>query len=150
VPEVRRLLLTLAEPVAHTAFRLGWSLFRRQHQAIAQRCHAARRAHQHPLPPMAPSPSPIQVLAGRCCELSDAHWERIAPLLPPLRRHPRDDRLLLAGMLWMAQSGGSWHHLPTQFGPWKTVYDRSQRWRRAGIWQQILATFTHDSELTVT
>lgn len=146
---MRRLLLTLAEPAAHAAFRLGWSLFRRQHQAVAQRCHAARRARQHPLW-MAHSPPRIQVLAGRRFELSDAQWERIVPLLLPLRRHPRDDRTLLAGMLWVVQTGTSWRALPEQFGPWQTVYSRYQHWRRAGIWQQILDTFTPGTEIVLT
>jgi hypothetical protein len=146
---VRRLLLTLAEPVARAAFRLGWSLFRRQHQAIAQRCHAARRARQHPLQ-LAHRPPPFQVLVGRRFELSDAQWERIVPLLPPLRRHPHDDRTLLAGMLWVVQTGTSWRALPAQFGPWQTVYSCYQRWRRAGVWQRILDTFTQGSEITRT
>ncbi len=99
---------------------------------------------------MAHSPLPIQVLAGRRFELSDAQWERIVPLLPPLRRHPRDDRTLLAGMLWVVQTGTSWRALPEQFGPWQTVYSGYQRWHRAGIWQQILATFTQSTEIAFT
>ena len=154
MPEVRRLLLTGAEPAAHAAFRLGWSRFRRQHQAIAQRCHAARRARQHPLPQMAPSPPPIHVLAGRRFELSDEQWERIAPFLLPAKsprgRPSHDHRTLLAGMLWVIQTGTSWRALPEQFGPWQTVYSRYQRWRRAGIWQQMLDTFSHGSEIALT
>lgn len=146
LPEVRRLLLMLAEPLALAAFRLGWSLFRRQHQAVAQRCHAARRARQHPDGKRAGSPGEW-VLAGRRFELSDAQWERIVPLLPPLRRHLRDDRALLAGMLWVVQTGTSWRALPEQFGPWQTVYSGYQRWRRAGVWHQILDTFTPTNEI---
>lgn len=44
VPEVRRLLLILAEPDERFSIRLTWSLFRRRHQAIAKRCHATRRS----------------------------------------------------------------------------------------------------------
>ncbi len=90
------------------------------------------------------------MLAGRRCELSDAQWERIVLLLPPLRRHLHDDRTLLAGMLWVVQSGTSWRALPEQFGPWQTVYSSYQRWRRAGIWQQILDTFTQTNEIAGT
>jgi hypothetical protein len=47
VPEVRRLLLTrAADPDTH-AFLLGWSRFRRAHQAVAQRCQVARRLREH-------------------------------------------------------------------------------------------------------
>ena len=46
MPEVRRLLLALAEHGARRAHRLRWSRWRRAHQARANRCHAARRAHE--------------------------------------------------------------------------------------------------------
>ncbi len=103
---------------------------------------------------MAPSPSPIQVLAGRRFELSDEQWERIVPFLPPAKpprgRPSHDHRTLLAGMLWVVQTGTSWRALPEQFGPWQTVYSRYQRWRRAGIWQQVLDTFTPGNEIAPT
>jgi transposase len=41
-------------------------------------------------------------------------------------------------MLWIARTGSSWRDLPDAFGPWNTVQSRYQRWRTAGIWQQIL------------
>ena len=47
--------------------------------------------------------------------------------------------MLLAGMLWVARSGAAWRDLPSDFGPWPTVHSRYQRWRRAGIWQRVLA-----------
>src|ERR687893_1297099 len=44
VPEVRRLLVALVwgtpPPLGHT---LGWSIWRRRHQARARRCHYKRR-----------------------------------------------------------------------------------------------------------
>ena len=44
IPEVRRLFFFLLEkPPLSRGFRLGWSFFRRIHQAIARRCHYMRR-----------------------------------------------------------------------------------------------------------
>lgn len=44
VPEIRRLFFYLLEkPPLSRFFRLGWSFFRRTHQAIARRCHYKRR-----------------------------------------------------------------------------------------------------------
>ena len=52
VPETRRLVLAMAESEAQRAFRIGWSRWRRAHQAVAARCHAARRARaQNPAMP---------------------------------------------------------------------------------------------------
>jgi hypothetical protein len=43
VPEVRRLVLAMGEAAERRAFRLGWSRWRRAHQAAAAHCHAATR-----------------------------------------------------------------------------------------------------------
>jgi Putative transposase of IS4/5 family (DUF4096) len=141
VPEVRRLLLAHDEPPERFRFRLAWSAFRRQHQAIAQRCHAARRAQRQPLSSTSPT---MQILAATRLELTEERWARIAPLLAPqtsrMGRPPHDHRTLLAGMLWVVRMGASWREIPPQFGPWETVHSRYQTWRRAGIWQQILTT----------
>jgi hypothetical protein len=145
VPEVRRLLLTLTEPPDHLGFRLAWSHFRRRHQAVARCCHAARRARQHPEPQ---GTLTAWVLGAPDPELTDAHWARIAPLLPPQKPHrgrpAHDHRTILSGMLWVARTGAAWRDLPAHFGPWETVHSRYHRWRTAGIWQQILDALHQD------
>ena len=45
---------------------------------------------------------------------------------------------MIAGMLWVHASGASWRDLPEEeFGPWQTVYDRYNRWRKEGLWRKI-------------
>src|SRR6266851_1525246 len=76
-------------------------------------------------------------------ELTDGQWEQLAPLLPPQKPHvgrPNNDhRLILNALLWLLATGAPWRDLPERFGSWKTVSSRFYRWRRAGIWQRILA-----------
>jgi hypothetical protein len=44
VPELRRLLVRLVWlPPRSPAFTLGWSVWRRRHQATARRCHYQRQ-----------------------------------------------------------------------------------------------------------
>jgi Putative transposase of IS4/5 family (DUF4096) len=146
VPEVRRLLLAVVEPPEHFGFRLAWSTFRRHHQAVAKQCHSRRRERRQPVQRGASS---IQRLEAPNFVLTEERWERIALLLPlqkPQTGRPNHDhRTILSGMLWVAQTGASWRALPATFGPWETVHSRYRRWRRAGIWQQILRVFL-DSE----
>lgn len=141
------MLLTLDEPPERFPFRLAWSAFRRNHQAIAQRCHAARRAKRQPIPRVVPT---IQVLPDTTLALTDERWARIAPLLPPqtvrIGRPPNDHRTILAGILWVVRTGASWREIPAQFGPWETVHSRYQAWRRAGIWQHILDTMNQQGD----
>ena len=149
MPEVRRLLLGLTEPPERAPFRLAWSTFRRRHQAIAKRCHTARRLRQHPAPTRAPL---LQALRAPALDRTDERWARVSSVLPPQKpptgRPANDHRTLLAGMLWVAQTGAGWRDLPAHFGPWETVYSRYRRWRRVGIWQRVLDTLQGDHDAT--
>ncbi len=133
------MLLALAEPPERFAFRLRWSRFRRRHQAVAKRCHAARRARR---PSGDGGGPPVQALPAGGFELTEERWRRVCPLLPPQRpptgRPSTDHRTVLGGMLWVMRTGAAWRDLPDRFGPWQTVHSRYRRWRQAGIWPRIL------------
>jgi Putative transposase of IS4/5 family (DUF4096) len=139
---VRRLLLALAEPSERFSFRLAWSRWRRHHQAVARRGHAARRARRPVVLPVAPPtgspPRPVQRP-----DLTDEQWQRLRPVLPPQGprggRPNHDHRRMVAAMLWVERTGCSWRALPGHFGPWQSVYSRYRRWRKAGTWARILA-----------
>lgn len=74
--------------------------------------------------------------------LTERMWQRLAPLLPPERgrqsRPAKDNRQMLEAMLWRLRTGAPWRDLPSEWGPWNTVYTRFARWSRAGIWQRVL------------
>jgi len=75
-------------------------------------------------------------------ELTDEHWERLTPLLPPEKpatgRPNKDHRTILNGILWILRTGAPWRDLPERYGPWHTVYSRFRRWQQAGIWDEVL------------
>ena len=143
VPELRRLLLAVREPPERFRFRLAWSYWRRRHQAIAKRCHQARRARRPLLLRPVPLPTALPAPSVPDATLSEAQWQRVLPLLPPQRpprgRPYRDHRPLVAAMVWVEQTGRPWSAVPRQCGPWKTVHSRYQQWRRNGLWAQIRA-----------
>jgi hypothetical protein len=124
------------------AFRFGWSVWRRAHQAVAARCHAARRARgrDRPLTAAPASPPP---LARTTTELTNAEWELIRPLLPPQQpptgRPRHDHRTVLGGILWVARTRSSWRDMPQRFGKWETAYQRYRLWRDTGLWQRIIS-----------
>ncbi|MFG3260589.1 IS5 family transposase [Streptomyces sp. NPDC048172] len=75
-------------------------------------------------------------------ELTDAQWEKIAPLLPVNGRPGgqwSDHRTVINGVLFRARTGVPWPDLPERYGPWQTVYERHRRWSADGTWQRILA-----------
>src|SRR5205823_5728737 len=74
-------------------------------------------------------------------ELTDFEWGVIAPLLPNKPRGvPRvDDRRVLNGIFWVLRTGAPWRALPKEFGPPTTCYNRFVRWRKAGVWDRVMA-----------
>jgi transposase len=73
-------------------------------------------------------------------ELTDYEWSVIRPMLPNKPRGvPRvDDRRVLNGIFWVLRSGAPWRDLAENYGPHTTCYNRFVRWRRAGVWGQIM------------
>jgi len=39
---------------------------------------------------------------------------------------------------WMCRSGSPWRYLPGDFPPWEVVYQQSQRWIKAGVFESIV------------
>ena len=71
--------------------------------------------------------------------LTDDLWEKLQPLLPkPKGRHGKDDRNFIEAALWIIRTGSPWRDLPTEFGPWNTVYNRFSRWAKRGYLDEIL------------
>src|SRR5262245_37032300 len=71
-------------------------------------------------------------------DLSDAEWAIIAPLLPKSRGVARvDDRRVLNGIFWILRTGSPWRDLLERYGPYTTVYNRFNRWAKAGVWVRI-------------
>jgi hypothetical protein len=49
-------------------------------------------------------------------------------------------------MLWIMRTGAPWEDLPEGYGSHKTVSSRFYRWRKAGIWDKILAEVQKDAD----
>ena len=81
-------------------------------------------------------------MTRRRYELTDKEWLIIEPLLPNKPRGvPRvDDRRVLNGILWRFRSGAPWAEIPERYGPSTTCYNRFIRWRKAGVWDRLLAS----------
>ena len=73
-------------------------------------------------------------------DLTDFEWSVIEPLLPMDRRgpKPKNNRQILNGMFFILRSGCPWRDLPERYGPYTTVYNRFNRWRKAGIWDKLM------------
>jgi transposase len=77
-------------------------------------------------------------------DLTEEQWLKIRDLFPDRYHHGRagrpfkDHRTLVNGILWHLHTGAPWPDTPDRYGPWQTVYDRFNRWRKDGTWARIL------------
>lgn len=76
-------------------------------------------------------------------DLTDEEFELLKPLLPPEHSGEpgcpyRSHRQVLNGLFWILRTGAPWRDLPSRYGPWTTGYDRFRRWRKEGLWHQVL------------
>jgi transposase len=82
--------------------------------------------------------------AGDCLpsDLSDAEWDRLAPLIPPAKPggRPRqtDMRLAMNAIFYLLRTGCPWRYLPRGvFPPRSTVYNIFRAFQREGVWEAI-------------
>lgn len=75
-------------------------------------------------------------------DLSETEWRLIAPLLPNKPRGVArvDDRRVMNGIFYVLRTGSPWRDLPERYGPYTTVYNRYNRWAKAGVWLRIFET----------
>ncbi|GHF33226.1 hypothetical protein GCM10017776_59660 [Streptomyces griseoluteus] len=45
---------------------------------------------------------------------------------------------LIDGIRWRVRTGAPWRDLPSEYGPWQTVYGLFRRWQRDGTWPELL------------
>ena len=66
-------------------------------------------------------------------DLTEFEWNVIKPLLPNKARGvPRvDDRRVVNAIFYQLR-------LPERYGPYTTVYNRFNRWRKAGVWNRLM------------
>lgn len=75
-------------------------------------------------------------------DISDEEWNGVAPYLTlmkadaPQRDH--DLREVFNGLRWIVRTGSPWRYLPHDLPPYHTVYQQTQRWIRAGVFEAIV------------
>jgi transposase len=76
-------------------------------------------------------------------DVSDEEWAFVAPYLTlmtedaPQRDH--DLREVFNGLRWIVRTGSPWRYMPHDLPPYYTVYQQTQRWLRAGVFEAMVA-----------
>ncbi len=75
-------------------------------------------------------------------DVSDEEWAFIAPYLTlmseeaPQREHSL--REVFNGLRWLIRAGAAWRMMPHDLPPWAAVYQQTQRWFKAGVFEAIV------------
>jgi len=74
-------------------------------------------------------------------DVTDEEWEFVLPYLSlmtqdaPQRTH--DLREVFNALRWLVRSGAPWRYLPGDFPRWEVVYQQTQRWINAQVFEAI-------------
>ena len=74
-------------------------------------------------------------------DVSDEEWDFVAPYLTlmdedaPQREH--DLREVFNAMRWIVRTGSPWRYVPHDLPPWEAVYQQSQRWLAARVFEAM-------------
>jgi transposase len=86
-------------------------------------------------------------MARKPSELTDAQWEKIAPLLSELKASPRGgpkpipNRPVFEGILWILRTGARWPDLPECFPSPSTCWRRLRDWEEQDVWRKAWRAF---------
>jgi transposase len=77
--------------------------------------------------------------------MNDEEWAYLEPSViergARSGRRPRNHRLVLDGIFWIARTGVAWRDLHEHFGKWSSVYRQFRRWTLLGLWELLLEAF---------
>ena len=74
-------------------------------------------------------------------DVSDDEWTFVAPYMTlmkeeaPQREHSL--REVFNGLRYIVRTGAQWRMMPNDLPPWHTVYQQTQRWLKAGVFETL-------------
>lgn len=75
-------------------------------------------------------------------DVSDEEWAFVAPYLTLLRedaaQREHSLREVFNGLRYVARGGVSWRMVPNDLPPWAAVYQQTQRWLKAGVFEAMV------------
>lgn len=79
---------------------------------------------------------------GYPSDVSDEEWAFVAPYLTLMREDaPQREyalREVFNGLRYLVRSGASWRMMPNDLPPWEMVYQQTQRWIKAGVFEDMV------------
>src|SRR4249920_1288403 len=75
-------------------------------------------------------------------DVTDDEWSFVAPYLTLMReeapQREHDLREVFNALRWIVRSGSPWRYMANDFPPWEAVYQQTQRWIKASVFEAIV------------
>jgi len=79
---------------------------------------------------------------GYPSDVSDEEWAFVAPYLTLMTEEAPQRvynlREVFNGLRWIIRAGAPWRFMPSDLPRWEMVYQQSQRWIKAGVFEQMV------------
>lgn len=74
--------------------------------------------------------------------ITDVIWNELEATLRKYGCHRwKNDRNIMEAILWKLRTGAPWRDVPQEFCPWKTAYNRFNRWSSKGLWNNFFLSY---------
>ena len=74
--------------------------------------------------------------------LDDELWKQLQSAMKKHGCHQwKNDREIMEAILWKLRTGAPWRDVPSEFCPWKTAYNRFNRWSSKGLWENFFLSY---------
>lgn len=75
-------------------------------------------------------------------DVTDEEWLFVVPYITLMRedapQREHDLREVFNALRWMVRSGSPWRYIPNDFPRWEAVYQQTQRWISAGVFEAMV------------
>jgi transposase len=79
---------------------------------------------------------------GYPSDVTDEEWAFVAPYLTLMKEEAPQRvynlREVFNGLRWIIRAGAPWRFMPSDLPPWEMVYQQSQRWIKAGVFEHMV------------
>ena len=74
--------------------------------------------------------------------LTDEIWDNIQETMSFYGCYrSKNNRAIMEAILWKLRTGAPWQDIPANLCPWKTAYNRFNRWAAKGLWEKFFLSY---------
>ena len=78
--------------------------------------------------------------------LNDILWQQLQVIMRSKGcKNSENNHDVMEAILWKLRTGAPWRDVPKELCPWKTAYNRFNRWAQKGLWNDFFLLYERDS-----